>query len=561
MLFTGITTEKSVDLLKRRIMKDETLYGEVLRIRKKLTDPKRHTTPFGIYSPYIGGARKMPTNAELLFLYKELIEKGEETESAEVLDILRKLKVRSDSGVAVVSLLTKPYACPGRCIYCPTEKGMPKSYLSKEPAAARAQMNHFDPYKQVTTRLEALSMNGHPIDKVEMILIGGTWSFYKPDYQDEFVSECFRACNNFGLPEDLKKKKGENTLPELQKENETAKVRLIGLSIETRPDYINEEELANLRRLGVTKVEIGVQHLDQKVLDLNRRNMDRETIIKATELMRSVGLKVVYHMMPNLPGSTPEMDVAMFEELFSGPDFQPDMLKVYPCVVLRKSLLYKIWARGGYKPYTDTELIETLAKCEEKIPAYVRVIRMIRDIPATYIIASSKKSNMRQMVDEYQKKRGFVQREIRAREVRGAVINPADYELSVIEYETGSGKEVFLSFDDDKENRLAAFLRLRLPSASAGRPLNFEFKAEELKPLRGAAIVRELHTYGKLIPLDEKGTQSQHMGFGRRLLQEAEKRAKAAGFGKVAIISGVGAREYYRKNGYELEGTYMVKKI
>lgn len=555
MLFSSIKTEKELDQLKRRVLNDKALYERILAIREQINKRNDRAVVWSKFAPYEGGSiKKMPTNAEMLQLYRDMIEKGEQESSKDADFLLKKLKVRSNSGVAVVSLLTKPYACPGRCIYCPTEKRMPKSYLSKEPAAARALANKFDAYLQITTRLKALKMNGHPIDKIEMILIGGTWSFYKRDYQDEFVSECFRACNNF--ESDTEIKKGELSLGELQKINETAKCRIIGLSIETRPDYINEEELNNLRRLGVTKVEIGVQHLDNGVLEHIKRGMTRERVAEATELLRNAGFKIVYHMMPNLPGSTPEMDVQMFRELFSGKDFHPDMLKIYPCVVLKSSMLYKIWLDGGFKAYEDQELIDVLVKAEREIPHYVRVVRMIRDIPSSYVMTGNKKSNLRETIDAIQKRDGFEQQEIRSREVRDAEVKLEDFELIRRHYETQTGREIFLSFENTSTNKLAAFVRLRLPKKEA-----IENFADNLSVLKDSAIIRELHTYGRLMHVGEEGAQSQHRGFGRRLLEEAERVAREEGYQKIAVISGVGVRGYYAKNGYELDRTYMVKSL
>lgn len=437
---------------------------------------------------------------------------------------------------------------------------MPKSYLSKEPAAARALANKFDPDKQITSRLKALTMNGHPVDKVEMIMIGGTWSYYKHDYQDWFTKESFRACNNFGVEKSEQLKEGELSLEALQKINETAKARIIGLSIETRPDYVNLEELNNLRRLGVTKVEIGVQHLDQYVLDFNKREMTVEAIAESAELLRNTGLKIVYHMMPNLPKSNPEMDVQMFRDLFEGKDHHPDMLKVYPCVILKSTLLYKWWSQKKleYAPYDDETLTHVLADCEREVPEYVRIIRIIRDIPATYIVASSKKSNLRESVDEYQASRGVIQKDIRAREIREREVLPDEFELTHTQYETRTGTEVFLQFQNEKENTLAAFCRLRLPRWNEIH--GFE-QFDNLSVLPGKALIRELHTYGRLAKIGAKGEQSQHMGFGRRLVLEAERIAKEKGYTGIAIIAGVGVREYYKKLGYHLDRTYMVKEF
>ena len=469
---------------------------------------------------------------------------------------MKKFKVRSNSGVAVVSLLTKPFPCPGRCTYCPTEERMPKSYLSKEPAAARALANNFDPYAQVTNRLRALAMNGHATDKIEMIVIGGTWSFYHPVYQEEFLAECFRACNNFGLIEEMQTPKGEKSLTKLQTDNETAPTRIIGLSIETRPDYITKYELERLRALGVTKVEIGVQHLDDEILKKTKRDMKIAQVKEATERLRNAGFKVVYHMMPNLPGSSIEQDIKMFGELFSSEDYHPDMLKVYPCMVLEGSELFDTWKEGGFVPYTDEELVHVLVEAKKQVPKYVRIIRVIRDIPATYIQAGSKVSNLRQWLEMDMRKNNWRCKCIRCREVRGMLVDPKDFPLTRTEYRTKTGREFFLSFEEVNEGKLASFLRLRLPDNRGA-----EFVGGPLEVLHDAALVRELHTYGRMATIGEEGTQSQHLGFGKQLLIEAERIAREAGYKKVAIIAGIGVREYYKNRGYTLEGSYMVKYL
>ncbi|MEK7568580.1 MAG: tRNA uridine(34) 5-carboxymethylaminomethyl modification radical SAM/GNAT enzyme Elp3 [Patescibacteria group bacterium] len=561
MLFTDIKTEKDLDKLKRRIATNPVLYARILELRQNIPSRQNKPASMGQNEPNTavsedGLGPKMPTNAEMLALYKEVIATGDEMPNLDAELVLKKIKTRSNSGVAVVSLLTKPYPCPGRCTYCPTEEKMPKSYLSKEPAAARALANDFDPYDQVTSRLSALVMNGHATDKIEMIVIGGTWSFYHPKYQEEFLAECYRACNNFGKQKDMQTPKGVKSLAELQNENETAGTRIIGLSIETRPDYITTYEIERLRLLGVTKVEIGVQHLDDAVLKQTKRDMKIAQVAQATERLRNAGLKVVYHMMPNLPGSTVERDIEMFGELFSGEDFQPDMLKVYPCMVLEGSELFQIWKEGGFKPYTDEELFRVLVGAKKQVPKYVRIIRVIRDIPATYIQAGSKISNLRQWLFNDMKKHNWHCVCIRCREVRGAVIDLEKFPLTTTEYRTKTGREIFLSFEEPNEGKLAAFLRLRLPDNHGE-----EFVGGPLEVLRDAALVRELHTYGQLTPIGTAGTQSQHIGFGRRLLVEAERIAREAGYAKLAIISGIGVREYYRKWGYRLEGTYMVKAL
>lgn len=542
MIFKGIKTEADIEKLKRLIAKDKVLYERVLKIKKKITFRS---------DKYVYKTKPLPVNAEILALYKDMVKKGEEERLPEVELLLRKIKTKSNSGIVSVSLLTKPFACPGKCIYCPTERQMPKSYLAKEPAASRALRNNFDPYKQVVTRLRALEVNGHPIDKIEIIVIGGTWSYYPSNYQEEFISEIFRACNNYKRKGEIKKK--DKPLFELQKLNEKAKCRVIGLSVETRPDYISLDEIKRMRSLGVTKVEIGVQNLDDEVMLKNARGFSKEIIAEATALLRLAGLKIVYHMMPNLYTSTYKKDVWMFKELFSNPLFYPDMLKIYPCVVLKNSSLYKIWQRGEFKAYNDKKLAKLLIEVKKGIPKFVRLIRVIRDIPAEYIVAGSKTSNLRQLLEINQVENNWKCKCIRCREIREGEIKLNELILEKEEYETSVGKEIFLSWEKKSTDKIAAFLRLFLPSV---------FNKDEVLPvLEGCAIIRELHTYGRLVPVAEKGKQSQHRGLGSSLIKKAEEMSKEAGYKKLAIISGIGVRSYYRKLGYRLDGGYMVKSL
>ncbi len=589
-IFSNIKSDKDVSNLKRLIMRDGSLAVRLKKIRNMMhtADDKTGT---------------MPSNPEILKLYRDLLDEKVVEKNLETEHFLKRLKVRSNSGVAVISLLTKPYTCPGRCIYCPTEKNMPKSYLSREPAAARALAHRFDPYNQITSRLKALTMNGHPVDKIEMIMIGGTFNFYKKDYQEMFTKEAFRACNNWKAAEEGREfieNTHEYSLEQLQIINESAHARIIGLSIETRPDYITPSELKWLRYLGVTKVELGVQHLDNKVLEFNQREMTAESIARGSELLRDYAFKVVYHMMPNLPTSNPIMDVDMFKHLYDGKSHHPDMMKIYPCMVLRGSLLYK-WVtqrKIEYEAYSDETLTRVLADCESFVPSYTRLIRVIRDIPADYIIIGSKKSNLREEVDKFQKVRGVKQVDIRAREIRDAEIDPSDFILTETWYETDHGEECFLQFENKEQNKLAGFLRLRLPRFDKIKQdlneINQEIKlgkesltannwglekwykeseqyAEEHlnvidETLTGSALVRELHVYGTMKRVGEEGNQSQHTGMGKKLLARVEEIAKGDNkfglkYDKLAIISGVGVREYYRKRGYRLEGSYMLKDM
>ena len=341
---------------------------------------------------------------------------------------------------------------------------------------------------------------------------------------------------------------------ELQKQNEKAKHRIIGLTLETRPDYINEKEIERMRRLGCTRVEIGVQSLDNSILKLNQRGHKVEQTIKATKLLKDAGFKICYHIMPNLPGSTPAKDLNVFKRLFNGPEFQPDMLKIYPTVVVKGSKLYSQWKKGKYKPYTDKQLLNLLVKIKQVIPSYVRINRLIRDIPSISIEGGNKISNLREMVQKEAIKRGTPCQCIRCREVRNLYFCPKNVKLNSIKYPASGGVEYFLDYEDVKNDKLLAFTRLRLPQHPTPKTQN--------PILRGCAIIRELHTYGHLVPINQRKQQAaQHLGLGKKLMAQAEKIALKNGYQRMAVISGVGVREYYRKLGYKLKETYMVKDL
>lgn len=491
-------------------------------------------------------------NHQILTVYRQLVKQP----NPKLVKLLRVRAVRTLSGVAAIAVLTKPYPCPGKCIYCPNEKGMPKSYLSNEPAVMRAVLCRFDPYKQVQLRLRALEENGHLTDKVELIIMGGTWSYLPKPYQTHFIKRCFDALN----------KRTAKNLKQAQKWNETAKHRCVGLTLETRPDYVNSSEVLRMRKLGATKVELGVQHLDDQILKLNKRGHGRKEVIEATKLLRQAGFKIMYHMMPNLPGSTPAKDLRMFKELFTNPDFQPDLLKIYPCVVVKGAKIYNWLQQCKYRPYSNKQLLELLIKIKQLVPSYVRITRMIRDIPKESIEAGNKVSNLREIVQVEMRKRGMNCRCIRCREIRDSRLETRDSRLVTRQYQAANGKEIFLSYEgansvgDDNHLRrtkklLYAFLRLRLPNKA-------DNEITKLIPeLQGAALIRELHTYGQVVGIGKRAKAVQHLGFGRKLMAKAEKIVKAKGYQKIAVISGIGVREYYRKLGYRLQGTYMVKSL
>jgi len=502
-----------------------------------------------------------PPNNELLMIYRKLRKQDNVHPNFYFEKLLKKRPIRSLSGVAIVAVLTKPWPCPGKCIYCPTEKNIPQSYLSGEPAVERAKTLNYDPYLQTRKRIEMLEKNGHPTDKIELIVIGGTWSYLPKQYQTWFIKRCFDGAN----------KKISNTLTNAQKRNEKAKNRIIGITLETRPDYITSKEILRMRKLGCTRVEIGVQILDDQILKMNQRGHLIDKTIKATKLLKDAGLKICYHIMPGLLGSNPKKDLEKFRELFSNPDFQPDMLKIYPCVVTKGSKLYKLWKENKYGPYNDKQLINLLIKMKSLVPPYVRINRIIRDIPSWQIQGGSRISNMRQYLKTKMKKEGLECQCIRCREIKSSQFKLKDLKLKRQEYIASNGQEIFLSFEglhiDQKSNnrnlpphlcigsggKLAAFLRLRLPS--------IETKEQPLI-LKDSSIIREIHTYGQLVSLKQKNSKAvQHLGLGKKLIQEAEKISKKAGYKKIAVIAGIGVRPYYRKLGYCLEDTYMTKNI
>ena len=475
-----------------------------------------------------------PTNTFILSKYHQLVKQGKVRANPGLEKLLKKRAVRTMSGVAIIAVLTRSAECPGKCLYCPTEKAMPKSYLSNEPAVMRAILNKFDPYDQVKNRLLALHVNGHATDKCELIVIGGTWSALAKQYQTHFIKRCFDGFNN---------RKSRN-LETAKRLNQKAKNRVIGLTLETRPDYITEQEIIRMRQLGATRVELGVQIVDDLVLKKNSRGHDIQEIIRATKLLKQAGFKITYHFMPNLLGANPQKDLAAYKELFKNSDFQPDQVKIYPCIVTKNSQLYRLYKNKKYKPYSEQVLRGLLKKIKLATPSYVRIARLIRDIPAESIVAGNKITNLRQLIQSDGVKCRCIRcREARGREVKSAVLIKKEYRAS-------DGKEVFLSYESRDKEILYAFLRLRLQKNVDWYPV-----------LENAALIRELHTYGEMVPLKSKKGKIQHIGFGKKLMLEAEKMAKKAGYSRIAVIAGVGVRDYYQKQGYSLENEYMVKDL
>ncbi|MBI3912791.1 MAG: tRNA uridine(34) 5-carboxymethylaminomethyl modification radical SAM/GNAT enzyme Elp3 [Chloroflexi bacterium] len=480
----------------------------------------------------------------LLQAYRELAAQGTIAYDKRVFELLRLRPVRTISGVAPMAVLTGPYPCPAECIFCPDVKGMPRSYLPEEPGAQRAVRTRFDPFKQVDVRLRTLHMNGHPTDKIELLILGATWSAYPKKYQEWFIRRCLDAMNGVDSP----------TLVDAQKQNESAEHRNVGLVIETRPDYITLDEVRRLRFLGVTKVQLGVQSLDDRINALNKRGHGIAETRRAVRLLRLGGFKLHLHWMPNLLGATPASDAEDFKRLWDDPAIRPDELKIYPCALIKETELYAYYERGEYRPYTDADLIDLLVECKAQVPLYCRINRVIRDIPKDYIAAGSTKSHLRVVVQKEMARRGRACQCIRCREVRSEKINPARLHLSTHTYATDATTEHFLSFVTP-ENKLAGFLRLSLPNADAPRE-------EILDELRGGAIIREVHVYGPALEIGaDSAGEAQHVGLGTRLVRAAEEIACAAGFTRLAVISAIGTRAYYRKLGFELGDLYMARAI
>lgn len=513
--------------------------------------------------------------------------------------ILRLLKVkprRTASGVATITVLTMPHPCSGACLYCPNDIRMPKSYLANEPACQRAERNFFDPYLQVRARLALLESNGHITDKIELIVLGGTWSDYDPSYQIWFISELFRALNDgdgeaervcaeraafyrsCGLiaeadtlaeqTRDLQRCVTAGTLSynqaiarlyasaawvrararqtttfgeleEQQRINESAHHRAVGLCVETRPDLVDNASAQLMRHLGCTKVQMGIQSLDQDILDACGRHIRVEQIARAFSVLRLHGFKILAHMMVNLVGSTPEHDKLDYGRLVGDPRFLPDEIKLYPCVLVESAALARLYDQGIWRPYTEDELLDVLAADVAVTPAYVRISRMIRDISSGDIVAGNKKTNLRQMVDARTEAAESAIAEIRSREIATGDVSACDVRLDCISYTTAVSEERFLQWITDAGS-IAGFLRLSLPHG------------------RSTAMIREVHIYGRVAELGSiEAGGAQHLGLGSALVETACKQASAAGYSAINVISSVGTRAYYRKLGFIDDGLYQ----
>lgn len=455
--------------------------------------------------------------------------------------------VKTASGVAVIALMPKPYACPhGRCTYCPggIEFNTPNSYTGREPSTQNAIANSYDPKKQVLDKLNHLTGYGHDSAKIELVIVGGTFLFMPRDYQISFIKSCFDALNGFDSPD----------LESAKKNNEKANIRNVGFTIETKPDYCKTQHVDWMLDYGITRVEIGVQSLHERVYQIVNRGHTFEDVVESFQISKDAGYKIVAHMMPGLPTITPEEDIEDFKKLFSDPALRPDMLKIYPTLVLENTALYQSYKEGKFTPYSQEDMMTVLTEMKRIIPRWARIMRMQREISSDQIIAGPNLGNLRQLVQQNLKKQNFSCKCIRCREagLSESTINIDDIKLNRDSYESSRGQEVFLSYDDSKD-RIFGFLRLRKPSDITHR-----------REVTGnTCIVRELHVYGKSLKLGERDRDSvQHLGLGKNLMGEAERISREEfDAKKLLVISAVGTREYYRKMGYLTDGPYMSKEL
>jgi len=491
--------------------------------------------------------RQIPSNAQLIAFLKA-------SEKHKLLPLLRRKATRTISGVTVVAVMTKPYPCPqpNPCAYCPggPRFGVPQSYTGHEPAAMRGIQNQYDPFLQVRSRIRQLESIGHTVDKIELIIMGGTFPATPVEYQENFVKRCLDAITD----------KVTNTLEEAQKQAETSRIRNVGITVETRPDWAKQEHVDQMLNMGVTRVELGVQNPDDDIYRLVGRKHTVNDVAAATQILKDAGLKTVYHMMPGLPGSDFKHDLDAFKTVFTDPRFKPDMIKIYPCLVIKGTGVYEWWKKGEYKPLSTKEAANLIVEVKKMMPPWVRIMRVQRDIPATLIEAGVNKSNLRELVQEKLEMQGLRCRCIRCREAGHRMLkdhvkpDPEKMEIQITKQEASMGEDLFISAEDTQNDVLVGYLRLRIPSEKAHRP---EINGEP------CALVRELHVYGTLVPVGKHLAKAwQHKGYGSVLLQEAERLTREEyDRPKVVVISALGTKQYYMRTGYRHEGPYMSKRL
>ena len=521
----------------------------------------------------IKGQKKMPGKAILSTCYQELKKLKKMNINLNLEKYLLHKKVRSQSGVVVITVVMKPdkFSCPFNCHMCPDERidngakvDMPRSYLSTEPAEMRAMEVDFDTVLQFRSRMMTLEKNGHKPDKAEIIVLGGTFSTYPRSYQREFVRDIYYAANTYftyGLDENIREKK---TIEEEQRLNENAECHIVGFTLETRPDQINKGEIERFRQYGCTRVQLGIQHTSNKILDIINRQHYVEHSIKAIKLLKENGFKVDIHIMPDLPGSSPELDKEMMLDIFTTSYFQPDYVKIYPCLDVKYTEIRKWKEDGRWQPYAEKnkglDLIDVVVYAKRLLPRWMRINRVQRDFPVSSdknngvgYISNTIPTNFRQLVLKELSLYGETCKCINCREIKDNPSNPNNAILKVEEYDASEGKEFFISYNTEDMKYLYGFIRLRFNNNIKNGP----FKDKNM------ALIRELHVYGSVEKVNEKecSKRVQHIGFGKRLLKEAEQIAWDNGYDDICIISAVGTRNYYRKFNYELYNTYMIKNL
>jgi len=490
--------------------------------------------------------QRVPSNSEIIGLLRA-------EEKRRLLPLLRRKTTRTISGVTVVAAMTKPYPCPQAepCAYCPggPAMGVPQSYTGFEPAAMRGLQNEFNPFLQVKSRVEQLQAIGHNVDKIELIIMGGTFPSTPLDYQAWFVQRSLDAITG----------KESGSLDEAKGNAEGSKIRNVGITVETRPDWAKEIHVDNMLNMGVTRVEMGVQNPNDRIYRLVGRTHTVLDVAESTRIIKDAGLKIVYHMMPGLPGSNRKKDLQAFRKIFEDPRFKPDMMKIYPCLILKNTRAHEWYAEKKFRPYTNKEAADVIAEIKENVPRWMRIMRVQRDIPAPLIVAGVNRSNLRQLVQQKMAERGTKCNCIRCREVghrtgRSVRLEPEETDILTTEYEASESEEIFISAEDSKNDVLIGYLRLRIPSEKAHR------KEVRLKP---CSIVRELHVYGSLVPVGKHLDQAwQHKGFGNILLATAERITREHyGLRKILVISALGTKQYYERLGYKRDGVYMSKTL
>jgi len=489
----------------------------------------------------------IPSNSEIINALKP-------NEKRKLVPVLRRKATRVISGVAVIAIMTEPYPCPQPepCAYCPggPKRGVPQSYTGHEPAAMRGLQNNFDPYLQVKSRIHQLTSIGHKVDKVELIVMGGTFPATPQEYQTSFIARALNAITG----------QSSQNLEQAKRKAERSHIRNVGITVETRPDWAKQSHIDMMLDMGVTRIELGVQNPNNEIYKLVGRSHTVADVVEATRIAKDAGLKIAYHMMPGMPGSNPTKDLEAFKRIFNDPDFKPDMVKIYPCLVLEGTKAYTWFGDGSYQPYSTEQAIQLISDIKKITPQWLRIMRVQRDIPARLIVAGVNKSNLRQLVQRKLANEGERCRCIRCREVGHRTlidrIVPSIEDVRIIStrYAASKGTEIFISAEDTENDVLVGYLRLRIPSEHAHRT--------EINDTP-SAIVRELHVYGPLVPVGARhGKAWQHKGFGINLLHEAEQISKEEyDLRKLLVISALGTKRYYMRFGYERDGVYVSKKL